>query len=179
MNKRLGRQEWIDAALLALSQHGIDGVRVERLAETLKVTKGSFYWHFADRNALLEALLIAWKARATGDIIAMVETRGGNAGQRLRTLARAVFNADGRLDRQIRAWAANDPVAWASQDEIDRLRMSYLEGLFEQLGFSPVEASARATFSYHALIGQFTMGADNKPKPEELEIVLRMLLGEN
>ena len=179
MNKRLGRQQWIDAALRALSQQGVDGVRVERLAEALKVTKGSFYWHFTDRNALIEALLEAWKARATGDIIVMVEARGGDAGNRLRTLARTVFNADGRLDRQIRAWAANDPMARAAQDDIDRRRISYLEGLFAELGFSPIEASARATFIYHALIGQFTMGGDGKPKPKQLEIVLRMLVGTN
>ena len=55
MSMRLSRQEWIDAGLKAMARDGVDAVRIERLAAALKVTKGSFYWHFKDRDALLEA----------------------------------------------------------------------------------------------------------------------------
>ena len=176
MSKRLGKQEWIDAALAALAEHGVDAVRVERLAEALGVTKGSFYWHFADRDALLAAILDAWRDRATNDIITLVESLGGDARARLRTLGLTVFNADGRLDRQVRAWAANDPMARAAQDAVDRRRVGYVEQLFRELGLTPAEAAARATFIYHALIGQFAMNAQARSKPEDLEIILRLLL---
>ena len=97
MSRRLGKQEWINAGLVALAAHGADAVRVERLAETLHVTKGSFYWHFKDRNELLQALLEAWQSRATRAIIDAVETRGGDARARLTTLFTIVAESDGRL----------------------------------------------------------------------------------
>lgn len=176
MNARLGPDEWINAALRVLAEHGIDAVRVESLAKTLSVTKGSFYWHFADRPALLEAMLNAWKARATHDIIALVETQGGDARARLLTLGRTVFSADGRLDRQIRVWAANDWKARAAQDEIDAGRMAYVVALFENMGLAPEHAKARALFIYNALIGQFAIGTPGRLDGEQLTIVLNLLV---
>ena len=178
MSKRLGRDEWVVAALKALADLGVEAVRVERLAETLGVTKGSFYWHFADRQALLMAILEAWKARATADIIAQVERGGGDTRARMHALMVIVFSSDGRLDRQVRAWAANDVNARAAQEEIDRRRTGYLEGLFTDLGFSRAVAHARARFAYHALIGQFALadGGKGKRAAAELEIVFAMLV---
>ena len=67
--EQLGRKEWISAAIEAAAEGGIDNVRVERLARRLRVTKGSFYWHFKDRNALLQALLEAWQAMQATTVI--------------------------------------------------------------------------------------------------------------
>jgi AcrR family transcriptional regulator len=58
---RLSKDDWLKAARLALLHKGPDGVRVEPLAKELGVTKGSFYWHFKDRNDLLEAILREWE----------------------------------------------------------------------------------------------------------------------
>ncbi|HRF09567.1 MAG TPA: TetR/AcrR family transcriptional regulator, partial [Xanthobacteraceae bacterium] len=57
---RLDKRAWIAAAFAELAAHGWDGVRVEPIAATLGVTKGSFYWHFADRDALVGAMFIRW-----------------------------------------------------------------------------------------------------------------------
>jgi AcrR family transcriptional regulator len=158
MTERLGRQDWVVAGLRALAKDGIDGVRVERLASALSVTKGSFYWHFKDRGELLAAVLEAWKARATGDVIVQVNAAGGGARERLHRLLLIVFAADGRLEQQMRAWASHDGAARAAQDEIDRLRVGYVAALFRDLGFTKAEAQARAHFAYQALIGHFAMG---------------------
>jgi len=177
--KRLGREEWIDAGLRAIARQGADAVRVERLAEALGVTKGSFYWHFKDRNALLAALLEAWKVRATKDIIAEVEAKGGDAATRLRTLFGIALHSDGRLDLAMRAWAAQDSLARGALEQVDRRRLAYLDSLFRALAFSPAEASARTRFVYHALIGQFTMGvpaAQRKRLADWLDILYPMLL---
>jgi AcrR family transcriptional regulator len=173
---RLGRQEWIDAALRTLAEQGVEGVRVERIAEVLGVTKGSFYWHFKDRSALLEAVLDAWKLRATGDVIALVEQTGGDAAQRMRTLGKRVFSADGRLDRHIRSWATHDPLARTALDEIDRRRTDYLRALLLEYGFTPEIADARTLFVYRALIGQFQMGPTAQPTARQLELMIDMLL---
>lgn len=179
MSKRLGRQEWIDAGLLAIAEHGVDAVRVERLAAALGVTKGSFYWHFKDRNALLAALLEAWKARATNDIIAQVEAKGGDSAARLRTLFTMVTQLDGRLDRSIRAWAAQNANARTALEQVDRRRLDYLESLFLGLAFSPAEASARAWLVYHALVGQLMNGlpaTQRKRLAELLDVVYPILV---
>lgn len=172
---RLGQKHWIDAALRTLAAHGIEAVRVERLAADLEVTKGSFYWHFANRETLLLAMLEAWENRATNDIITMVEAAGGDGRKRLRTLGMEVFGSDGRLDRQIRAWSAHDPVARVSQERIDARRLAYLEQLFDDMGFPSDTAKARALFSYQALIGNFTMAPELRLTGEQLEQMFEML----
>lgn len=179
MNQRLSKREWIDAGLRALALHGAGAVRVERVAEALGVTKGSFYWHFKDREALLEALLDAWKARATNDVIEQVEAEGGDAGAKLRTLFTIVAQVDGRLDRAVRSWATQDPMAQNAMEQVDKRRLGYLESLFLGLGFTPAEAIARARLVYHALIGQFMMGtfeSSHDRVAECLGIILPMLV---
>ena len=65
----LDREAWIEAAIGTLAEHGVAGVRVESLAKSLGVTKGSFYWHFRDRPDLLAAVLDFWKQGRISDII--------------------------------------------------------------------------------------------------------------
>lgn len=177
--QRLSKQHWIDAALRAMASGGADAVRVERLAETLRVTKGSFYWHFEDRKALLTALLVAWQAQATNDIITRVEADGGDAGARLRNLFSIVAQSDGRLDQAIRTWGLQDASARSALRQVDQRRLAYLDGLFRDLGFAPADATARARLVYHALIGQFMIGAPStraERLAECLDIVYPMLV---
>ncbi|CAG0952441.1 partial Tetracycline repressor protein class A from transposon 1721, partial [Rhodocyclaceae bacterium] len=66
--QQLDRAAWTRAALDILAEKGLDGIRVEVLAKRLKVTKGSFYWHFKDRRDLLDAVLETWKDGRIRDI---------------------------------------------------------------------------------------------------------------
>lgn len=177
--QRLGKRDWTKAGLRAMAEGGVGAVRVERLAEALQVTKGSFYWHFKDRTELLEAMLADWQARATNDVIARVEVEGGDAGARLRTLFAIVVQSDGRLDQAVRAWAAQDAQARRAQRQVDQRRLGYLNALFQELGFAPADAAARARLVYHALIGQFMIGAPStraERLAECLDIVYPMLV---
>ncbi len=70
--QRLNREAWIDTALKVMAETGIGAVAVEPLAERLGVTKGSFYWHFSNREALIHAALSTWEERGTGEIIRTV-----------------------------------------------------------------------------------------------------------
>ncbi len=179
MNGRLGRREWIDAGLKALGEHGVEAVRVERLAEALEVTKGSFYWHFKDRAALLEALLEAWRASATRAVIDEVEAKGGDAVARLRALSMIVPRLDSRLEWAVRVWAGKDERARAALGEIDRRRIDYLTSLFCELSFTREEAVARARLAYHALVGRLAMNeriARADRLAERLDIIIPMLV---
>jgi AcrR family transcriptional regulator len=148
------RQQWIHAALQALAEGGIDAVRVEPLAKRLGVTKGSFYWHFAARPALFEALLAHWEGEATGRVIETVDGRGGSPADRLRWLVRRAFGGRGETERAVRAWAAHDERAALSLRRVDERRLAYLEERFREHGLTGDAPKARARLLYTALIGE-------------------------
>ncbi len=170
MDDRLTREDWLTAALGALAREGAPALRVEPLAKRLGVTKGSFYWHFADRPGLLSAVLAEWERRATDAVIVEVEAEVGTAAdgaaERLATLFRLTAGVDGRLERAVRAWATSDNEARAVQARVDGRRRAYLETQFAALGFSAGEAASRARLSYQAVIGRFAM-AEDRPVEEQ------------
>lgn len=66
---RITRDQWVEEGLRLLASRGTDAVRIEALARTLGVTKGGFYGYFADRDALLEAMLNVWERESTDEVI--------------------------------------------------------------------------------------------------------------
>lgn len=151
--KRLDTNAWADAALAELTAHGIERVRVEVLAKRLGVTKGSFYWHFKDRDALLVAMLERWRRRATLSLIERLDRSGAAPMDRLRELLRltlggerSAFAAD--IELAIRLWGRSDPRARAALEEVDELRLRYIEQLLTQSGLPAEEARARAVLTY-------------------------------
>lgn len=156
--QKLGRQDWLILGLNVLAKSGIEAVRVEPLAELMNVTKGSFYWHFKNREDLLMAMLQEWEVRETDDIIKQVEASGGDASAKLFNLFQIAYQEDGQLEKAMRTWAANDTRSAAVIAVIDLRRIDYIKSLFLQLGFSIVEATARARLAYYAWIGDFIVG---------------------
>jgi len=144
---------WISAALSTLAEKGIDGLRIETLSRALGVTKGSFYWRFKDRDDLLVTMLDGWRRRATLDVIAAIEERGRTAQQRLHELIRFPFTSPrsehgANVELSIRLWARTDARAHKALNEVDELRLRYIASLFGELGFSEIEAAARASLAY-------------------------------
>lgn len=91
---RTPRSRWIEEGLRALAAGGPDAVRVEALAQALGVTKGGFYGHFADRNALVEEMLGTWERRATDDALERVQRKGGDIRTRLRRAGVLTFSRE-------------------------------------------------------------------------------------
>lgn len=148
----------MNIGLKVLIESGIEAVRVEPLAKLLNVTKGSFYWHFKNREDLLAAMLQEWETRDTDDIIQQVEEKGGNASTKLLNLFQLAYEDDGQLEKAMRSWAANDTRVATAIARIDRRRIDYIQTLFLQLGFPLVEAKARARLAYYSWIGEFIVG---------------------
>jgi AcrR family transcriptional regulator len=150
---RLDVGVWTKAALALLATHGIDGVRVEVLATSLGVTKGSFYWHFKDRDALHAAMLTQWRRQATLELIERLDRGVATPEARLRRLLRlpvigerSAFAAD--IELAVRLWGRRDERARAALKEVDELRLHYIAQLLENSGVSGREAQARAVIAY-------------------------------
>lgn len=157
----VGKLEWIDAGLSALVDGGPEAVRVEPVAKALKVTKGSFYWHFADRPAWLAAIRARWEQIATQAVIDRVERAGPDPQGRLETL----FTFTTRhhpghvLEAAIRAWSLTDPKTRAVTRRIDKKRLGYVKDLLVGLGHSSAQAQLRAQILYLALLGEMSLVA--------------------
>lgn len=169
----LTRQDWIDRGLKALAETGVETVRVEPLAKLMGVTKGSFYWHFKNREDLLDAVLQEWVKRQTNSIIERVEAMGGDAATKLLYLFELAVQDDGRVENAIRAWATSDSKITAVLDQVDQRRLDYTKDLFLQVGFAPFEAMVRARMVYYALVGEFTIGVRGNQAERLAEIRLQ------
>lgn len=133
---------------------------MEPLARSLGTTKGSFYWHFADPQALRDALIALWFRLGEAEITASVTARG----------ARGIVALEALLDRiaqpphdtwggpgaeaAIRAWAFADPVVAAAVTEMDGRRLAVLRQFFAEAGQGDEQAAASARLFYAAVIGQ-------------------------
>ena len=152
--------EWVGAAVTALAEGGVDNVRVERIARALGVTKGSFYWHFEDRNALLAGMVEAWEAGGTHDIISKVDAAGGDARARLRRLWDVTSGEEGMAaELALRDWARRDPQVAVKVQRVDDTRMAYVRALFSQVFPDADDIEARAMLLYSLLIGNYFIGA--------------------
>jgi AcrR family transcriptional regulator len=132
MDKDLGRDDWLKAARLALLQGGVEAVRVERLARTLNVTKGSFYWHFKDRTELLEALLREWEEELAQEIIPRLQGRRGREAMRLLLrlmVERVPLGEKGILpsDAALFTWASVSPAVARRVNRAERNRIELLK----------------------------------------------------
>ncbi len=154
------RRDWVHAGLHRLASHGVEGVRVEPLSRDLGVTKGSFYWHFADRSELLDAMLEEWAEAATEAVIDQAEAAGTAAETRMRRLTEiATERFDAELELELRAWGRRDARVGEVLLRVDRRRTDYLRRLLRQAGFEPAETEARAFLAYAILFGNHLLPA--------------------
>jgi AcrR family transcriptional regulator len=152
--RRKTPEDWADAALAAIAEGGLAAVAVEPLAVRLGTTKGSFYWHFANREALLEAALALWEERTTTAILREVEQAFLDPADRFRLLViRVVDLAEKDPIGPALASSAGHPLVGPVLSRVTRTRVDAVVSLFTELGFSPDEARSRALLAYSAYLG--------------------------
>ena len=170
---------WIQAGLRALADGGPGAVRIDRLATSLGVTRGSFYGHFTDRQALLEAILDTWERAATDDVLDRVEQRGGDPRARLRRAGALTFSP-GLMPTElaIRDWARRDPAVADRLRRVDNRRMDYLRTLFRAICDDQETAEARCVLAFTLAIGHHFLAADHGPRTraDALDLAVRELL---
>jgi AcrR family transcriptional regulator len=180
-NLRTPRGAWIDAALRALAEGGPDAIRVEALAVSLGVSKGGFYWHFADRQALLEEMLDTWEKAGTEDVIAHVDGRPTEPQAKLRRLFELAPSADFAVELALRDWSRRDRDVAKRLRRIDNRRMEYLRSLFRQFCADDGDIEARSMLAYSLLIGSYFIAARHgrRSRSEMLRLAVDRLLSES
>jgi AcrR family transcriptional regulator len=185
-NIRTPRGAWVDAARQALAAGGPDAVRIEALAARLGVSKGGFYWHFANRQALLQELLDSWEKTVVEDVIANVE--GGPADpkaklQQLFELASELASSpDGlAVELALRDWSRRDSDVAERVRRVDNRRMGYMRSLFGQFCMDENDVEARCMLAFSLFVGSYFIAAQHgeKTRSEVLQLALDRLLCES
>ncbi|SMY06464.1 TetR/AcrR family transcriptional regulator [Flavimaricola marinus] len=177
--RTLTPQDWIDAAFRALTDEGPKGIRAEALARSLQVSKGSFYWHFADVPALKSAMLAHWEAAATDEIAG--EADASPPADRIRRFVEAATADDpdaygGRAaEPALREWGRADPAAAEALARVESRRLGYLKDLM--LAANAKQPGRAARLLYAALIGMEALPRqDAEDTRKDLTLLLKRLL---
>jgi AcrR family transcriptional regulator len=159
---RLSASDWELGALEMIADLGLAAVAVEPLAKRLGVTKGSFYWHFDTREALIDSTLKRWSDDDAGDVISRVQGIA-DPRERLRTLFR-VTSRTMRLHKIYSALikAIDHPSVGPRVEKISEARLKFLTQLFTDAGLQPVRAAHRARLAFAAYVGFLQMSLQIK-----------------
>jgi AcrR family transcriptional regulator len=159
---RLSAEDWEDGALALIAEQGVGALAVEALARQLGVTKGSFYWHFRTREALLQAALERWEEYGEREVLAEIE-RIPDPLKRFPELFRRVAHEI----QPHRVYAAllkalDHPQVVPVMSRVSQRRMEFLTRLYREAGLDPVVALHRSRLTYAAYVGflqlNFTLG---------------------
>jgi AcrR family transcriptional regulator len=179
---RTPRSAWIGAALNALAAGGPDAVRVEALAKALGVTKGGFYWHFADRQALLDEMLDTWERTMLDEVIDRVEGEetGGDGRATLRRLF-ALAGASAALlpiDLAVRDWSRREAAVAERLRRVDNRRMEFMRAQFRTFCAGEDDVEARCMVAMTLWIGNAFIAAEHgaRSRVDVVELVLARLL---
>ena len=150
---RLAKSDWISHGLRTLAKEGANALKVGPMADGLRVSRGSFYWHFRDIADFRAQLLQSWQEEATDRVIRDLEAEKDRP-DRLKQLMRRAFASSRRLERAIRSWAAQDRAAAAVVSSVDARRVAYIASMLAAAGVDGQKAQRRAAFLYWAYLGQ-------------------------
>lgn len=165
-----GPNKWLDAAIKTLIDEGVDAVRVERLATRMGFSRGSFYHHYQDREALLKAILEHYLQINHQNLVEMLPVLKGTPQDKLWTLWTATASQEFRdYDWAIRMWGMHDKHVAEVLKKIDVKRMEVMIGLFMEMGFTEDESWIRAALAYHGSLGDRAFFGPFPPMAKRLE----------
>jgi len=162
--KTLDRDAWLKKALDVLFANGIAQVKIEVLARKLKLTKGSFYWHFKNRDDLLRSMVDWWRDNQLRFIGGLQHEIADPAGMIKAVIEFTQHTDDSSHDIAMREFARFNKYAARAVNEVDEQRIEYLAGLFRAAEFSEAEAGLRARALYFYQVGEYTTSLTLDPK---------------
>jgi AcrR family transcriptional regulator len=179
-------RDWILAATRVLAEGGVDAVSVEGIAKQLGASKGSFYWHFADRRALLDAVFDLWEREGTADLIERARNTEDPV-EGLRRLTQDTLDAEtngidvAQTEAAIRAWASRDPVIGARFARVENDRTAFLANQIVAIGYDPNTALRLSKIMHLTVIGLFAARASGSALAEDetLTFIVEKLIAES
>jgi AcrR family transcriptional regulator len=169
MTEQLSARDWLDQGLKVLAAKGFTALKAEPMAKAMGISRGSFYWHFADISAFHAELLSYWREVAAEQVIMSVEASAKDQPP-LAALLRRTFSGRLALERAVRSWAASDAGARNAVQAIDRRRLDYVADLITAEGLASETAQARAQILYWAFLG-FALSDRPLPKPHHEAVI--------
>lgn len=129
------------------------------------MAKGSFYWHFVDRNDLLANMLESWRLTLTSSIAETIKRRAADPKARLAYLlklstAQREDVPGGPVEQAIREWAKTSDMARVALSRVDSERLEILSSLYQDLGYRDQAARARAVLFLGYVIGFNVLARD-------------------
>jgi AcrR family transcriptional regulator len=184
IKSRLAASDWVDAAALIMSRRGIADVRIEVLAKELKVTKGSFYWHFKDRNALFDALLLSYEARSH-EFMESVLASAASPSMQLRSMlaspqrmANREITETIRMELAIRSWARRSVHVRNLVRRSDEVRWEKTHAILQANGVKPNRARVLNNVLQALLFHLWTRDELSADEKEELIEFFAGVVGE-
>lgn len=150
---RLTAADWELAALDLIAQQGVSAVAVEPLARQLGVTKGSFYWHFATREALLKAALERWEKHDVDTLLSQVEPIADPRERLCELFRRTGREAKSHVIYSALLRALDHPIVQPVMARVSQRRMDFLTRAYRQVGMNRNTAAHRARLAYAAYVG--------------------------
>lgn len=128
----------------------------------LGVSKGGFYWHFADRQALLEEMLDTWESAGTEDIIAQVDSHPAGPRAKMQRLFELTSSPDGlAVELAVRDWSRRDGDVAERLRRVDNRRIGYIRSLFGQFCVDENDVEVRSMLAYTLVIGSYFIAAEH------------------
>ena len=157
---QLQRFDWLHQALEIFVKEGIDAISITRLANDLGVTRGSFYWHFKNREDLIESLVAYWKDKNTAAITTSVAQASSLSDGIFRFFETCIDDAlfDPRLDLALREWARRSPSIHQLVNDEDAARIDALCQFYRRFDYPMPQALIRARVLYYSQIGFYALG---------------------
>lgn len=159
---RLCAEDWEEAALALIAEQGVNAVAVEALARQLGVTKGSFYWHFRTREALVQAALERWELYGEREVISQIENIPDPRVRLPELFRRVAHELQPHRVYAALLKALDHPQVVPVMARVSQRRMEFLNTAYREAGMAPTEALNRARLTYAAYVGflqlNFTLG---------------------
>jgi len=150
--ERLDREAWVRAGLAALEAGGVEAVAAASLAAQLGVTRGSFYWHFASRDELLQAVLELWEREHSDAVLERLEPIA-DPRERLRMLSAAASGKPPSIFVRLLEAAGREPAVAATLNRSRTRRVDFLARAYREAGIKPAAARRRALAAYAVYVG--------------------------
>lgn len=175
----LSKEEWLQHSLQALASRGFTALKADKLAKSLGVSRGSFYWHFRDLKDFHFQVLETCKAMMVDAVIAELEGAELSAESRLEQLVTIATTSDHSLSLALRAWGFNSPDVLPYVQEVDKICLGYVVSLLEAMDFSKEVAQVKGRIIYAGYVGHTMLGVQITKKQEKLLVADLLKVAKN